>query len=199
MKSWISAQALFLASLCMAAAASAQPGDLRSPSAFDSISDRGERSRALFAEAGKVISSPRCMNCHPKGDSPTQADDMHPHLPKVVRGADGNGAIGIACTTCHQTKNFDASNVPGNPAWHLAPQAMAWQGQSLAQICVQLKDPKRNGGKTLAQIHEHMASDPLVGWGWAPGGTRAAAPGTQARLGALVQAWIDSGAACPTS
>jgi len=52
-------------------------------------------------------------------------------------------------------------------------------------------------GKTLAQIQEHMAHDSLVGWGWRPGGTREPAPGTQAQFGALIAAWIESGAACP--
>ena len=48
---------------------------------------------------------------------------------------------------------------------------MAWQQQARsAQICEQIKDPARNGGKTLAQIQEHMAHDSLVGWGWRPGG-----------------------------
>ena len=76
---------------------------------------------------------------------------------------------------------------------------MAWQGKSLAQICEQIKDPKRNGGKTLAQIHEHMAHDSLVGWGWKPGGNREPAPGTQEQFGELIEAWIATGASCPTS
>jgi hypothetical protein len=42
-----------------------------------------------------------------------------------------------------------------------------------------------------------MAHDALVGWAWRPGADRAPAPGTQAELGALIQAWIDSGAECP--
>jgi len=67
----------------------------------------------------------------------------------------------------------------------------------VGQICEQIKDPKRNGGKTLAAIHEHMAHDSLVGWAWMPGGNREPAPGTQAQLGALIGAWIQSGAACP--
>jgi hypothetical protein len=46
-------------------------------------------------------------------------------------------------------------------------------------------------------MHEHMAHDSLVGWGWAPGGQREPAPGTQAQFGALIKAWIDTGAACP--
>ena len=52
---------------------------------------------------------------------------------------------------------------------------------------------------TLAQIHEHMANDSLVGWGWDPGRGRAPAPGTQAQLGELTRAWIDSGARCPAA
>jgi hypothetical protein len=52
-------------------------------------------------------------------------------------------------------------------------------------------------GRDLAQIHEHMAKDDLVAYGWKPGTGRAPAPGTQERLGEVIQAWIDSGAACP--
>lgn len=171
--------------------------DLRSPDSFASITDKSERSRALFVEAGKVIESPRCLNCHPVGQRPTQGSDMHPHSPLVVRGADDKGAVGMRCTTCHQSANFEPSGVPGNPKWHMAPIEMAWQHRTLAQICEQVKDPKRNGGRTLAQIQDHMAHDDLVGWAWHPGGMREPAPGTQMQLGALIAAWIDSGAACP--
>jgi hypothetical protein len=87
--------------------------------------------------------------------------------------------------------------MPGHPLWHLAPASMAWEGRSLRQICEQIKDPARNGGKTLEQIVEHMRSDSLVGWGWAPGRGRDAVPGTQAAFGALVEAWARAGAACP--
>jgi hypothetical protein len=54
---------------------------------------------------------------------------------------------------------------------------MAWQGKSLTEICQQIKDPKRNGNKTLEMLHEHMADDELVGWGWMPGVGRDPAPG----------------------
>ena len=43
-----------------------------------------------------------------------------------------------------------------------------------------------------------MAKDELVGWAWKPGVGREPAPGTQAAFGALVKAWAESGAACPT-
>lgn len=178
-------------------AAVGQGNDLRSPQSFDPIGDRAERSRALFVEAGRVIQSPRCLNCHPKGERPTQGNDMHLHQPPVVRGPADKGATALHCTTCHQGANFEPSGVPGHPLWHLAPLSMAWQGQTLKQICEQIKDPRRNGGKTLAQISEHMGHDTLVGWGWAPGGARASAPGTQEQFGKIVEAWVASGAACP--
>ncbi len=178
---------------------SANAAELRDSDSFSSITDRAERSRALFTEAGKVIQHPRCLNCHPRGERPTQGNDMHPHNPLVVRGKDDKGAVGMRCTTCHQVANFEPSGVPGHPLWHVAPISMAWQQRSLGQICEQIKDRRRNGNKSLAQIHEHMAHDSLVGWGWMPGGNREPAPGTQARFGALIKAWIDSGAACPKS
>jgi hypothetical protein len=184
--------------LCGGGCAFAQANDLRTPQSFDSIANKSARSRALFNEAGKVIESPRCLNCHPVGERPTQGTDMHLHLPMVVRGPDDKGATALRCKTCHQDVNFDAANVPGHPLWHMAPKSMAWQHKSLGQICVELKDPKRNGGRTLAQIHDHMANDSLVGWGWHPGGNRVPAPGTQEQLGMLIQAWIDTGAACPS-
>jgi len=176
---------------------SAFAADLRSPDSFSGIADKTERSRALFVEAGKVIQSPRCLNCHPAGERPTQGADMHLHSPLVIRGADDKGALGMRCAACHQSANFEPSGVPGHPLWHAAPKSMAWQQRSLGQICAQLKDTRRNGGKSMAQMHEHMASDTLVGWAWQPGGARDPAPGTQAQFGALIAAWIETGAACP--
>ena len=174
-----------------------QPRTLRAPSAFASIADPTARSMAAFVEAGKVLRHPRCLNCHPDGDRPSQGTG-YPHQPPVQRGADGHGVAAMRCATCHQTANFDPGRVPGHPEWHLAPLSMAWQRKSLAEICMQLKDPARNGGKTLNEIVEHMTHDSLVGWAWKPGAGREPAPGTQASFGALIKVWVDSGAACPT-
>jgi hypothetical protein len=74
---------------------------------------------------------------------------------------------------------------------------MAWEGKSLAQICVQLKDPKRNGGRDIAAILKHVSTDSLVKWGWNPGPGRTPAPGTNAEFAALLTAWADTGAHCP--
>jgi hypothetical protein len=176
------------------------PVTLKPVSDFDNIRDRNERAVALFQEAGKVIQSPRCLNCHPAGERPTQTDRMRPHQPLVVRGEGGIGAPGgLVCTTCHHETNFDPAGVPGNPKWSLAPVEMAWQGRTLGQICNQIKDKDRNGGKDMAALIQHMAADDLVGWGWNPGAGRMPAPGTQQQFGELIKAWADAGAACPAS
>jgi len=196
------AGAATLALATIAAAAMSAPDKpatgLQPVSAFASIKDKKARSIALFAEVGKVIQHPRCLNCHPAGERPTQTERMRPHMPLVVRGDGGIGATGLRCTTCHHDRNFDPANVPGNPKWMLAPAEMAWAGKSLGQICAQIKDKTRNGGRDMKQLIQHMAEDELVGWGWHPGGNRKPAPGTQQQFGELFSAWAASGAYCPS-
>jgi hypothetical protein len=170
--------------------------DLRAVADFASLGDRATRSRALFLEASRVLLHPRCVNCHPDGDTPHQRT-LELHEPPVHRGPMDRGVPGMECTTCHQDRNQPLTRVPGAPDWHLAPIEMAWVGKSAAYICKQLKDPARNGGKTLAQLVEHTTHDPLVGWGWAPGADREPAPGTQQQFGALTAAWVETGAECP--
>jgi hypothetical protein len=170
--------------------------ELRAPSAFAGITEPQARSRALFTEAAKVIMNPRCMNCHPAADRPTQGNDMHAHLPPVAHGAG-------SCQTCHTDRNFTLmerasyQSIPGHPRWDVAPIEMAWQGKSAGEICQQIKDPQRNGGRSLELLHDHLTKDDLIAWAWHPGAGRDPVPGTQERLGELVRAWIDSGAACP--
>jgi hypothetical protein len=171
--------------------------ELAPVSSFDKILDRRTRSIALFTEAGKVLQHPRCVNCHPATERPTQTDRMRPHQPLVVRGTDGHGTPGMPCAACHHAANFDPGRVPGHPEWHLAPAMMAWQGRPLAQICAQIKDRDRNGGRDLAALIHHVSEDSLVGWAWAPGVGRTPAPGTQAQFGELMQAWAANGAFCP--
>lgn len=181
--------------------ASAQVSDnLRAPPAFSSIGDRAARSRALFAEAAKVIT----MNCHPAGNEPSQGDDEHVHKPAAFRGDAGIGVPGLPCASCHTDKNFTLAigaatyqSIPGHPRWGLAPLEMAWQGKTPLEICRQIKDPARNGGRSLALLQEHMAKDGLVGWAWHPGPGRRPAPGTQDEFGAIIAAWIETGAECP--
>lgn len=56
---------------------------LKKPAEFSSISSSAERSQMIFDEIGKVLTHPRCMNCHPTGDHPLQGDDHHEHMPPV--------------------------------------------------------------------------------------------------------------------
>jgi hypothetical protein len=177
---------------------------LRPVADFDAIADETARSIAIFEETGKVLLHPRCVNCHPVGDSPLQGMEMRVHVPPVIRGEANFGAAGMSCNTCHGPANVvvvaqaeGIESIPGDPNWHLAPPEMAWENKSLAEICEQIKDPERNGGKTIAELVEHMAEDHLVGWGWAPGEGRAPVPGTQEEFGALYRAWADTGAHCP--
>jgi hypothetical protein len=168
---------------------------LQPPSAFAAISDPAERSRAIFGEAAKVLTHPRCMNCHPATDRVLQGNDNHPHQPVATRQT--------LCVTCHTDRNFTLQerasyrSIPGHPRWMTAPIEMAWEGKSIGEICRQIKDPDRNGGRNLSFLHEHLAHDDLVAWGWQPGEGRDPAPGSQALLGELIQAWIDTGAQCP--
>jgi hypothetical protein len=174
---------------------------LKSPSEFGSIADQTERSRAIFAEIGKLLTHPRCMNCHPAGDHPLQGADHHEHMPRVWRSDGGN--LGTNCAECHTGMNVTLheaatyQSIPGHPRWELAPLSMAWQGKSAGEICRQLKDSSRNGGRDLAMLQEHVAKDDLVAWGWNPGAGRESAPGSQQAAGDLVQAWVNSGAQCP--
>jgi hypothetical protein len=194
--------ALVAATLSIArqdAQAQTAAGDLRPAADFAGIADRNARAIALIQEAGKVLQHPRCVNCHPAGDSPRQTDQRRAHQPLVGRGAAGHGAPTLACNTCHGPANFDPAHVPGHPEWHLAPLAMAWEGRSLGQVCEQIKDRARNGDRDMAALLHHLSEDTLVGWAWTPGFGRTPAPGTQARFGEIMQAWADAGAACPAS
>jgi hypothetical protein len=172
---------------------------LATPESFAAITDTAARSAALFAEIGKVLTHPRCVNCHPAGDRPLQGEQgrLRLHQPPVQRGVDGHGLPALRCSVCHQQANFDPGRVPGHSMWHLAPIEMAWEGRTLGQICTQLKDRARNGGRSVDEIVHHIATDTLVGWAWAPGYGRKPAPGTQKAVGELLEAWARTGAVCP--
>lgn len=85
------------------------------PESFAAINDTAARSAALFTEAGKVLTHPRCVNCHPAGDRPHQGDTSRLHQPPVERGADGFGLPAMRCPICHQQANFEPAGVPGDP------------------------------------------------------------------------------------
>ena len=140
------------------------------------------------------------MNCHPAGDIPLQGDDSHLHAQNVQRGSDGQGRFALRCDACHQAQNVAGAHLPpGAPNWHLprADMPLVFQGKTSRELCQQLKDPKRNGGKTPEQLFEHMAHDPLVLWGWRPGDGREPVSTPHDELVRAMRAWVDGGCDCP--
>lgn len=154
-----------------------------------------------FAPIHEVLSHPRCMSCHVEDDVPLWvADDgtVAPHGMAVRAGESRMGIETLPCETCHRAENGALPHsAPGVEGWALAPPEMAWAARSPAEICAQLKDPERNGGRTLTEVAEHVAHDPLVVWGWAPGPGRTPAPGTPEGLAEAILAWDAAGAPCP--
>ena len=157
---------------------------------------------AVHSPFARVITHPRCMNCHPATRTPTQGEDLHTHVPLITAVGSSTGPAGIACSTCHGAENRPVvgsrlKTIPGNAHWSLAPASMAWQGLTRGEICRQIKDPARNGQRSLADIVHHVSEDHLVAWAWHPGDGRSPVPGTHEAFGALVAAWIETGAECP--
>ena len=149
-----------------------------------------------FDDVASVLRSPRCLNCHPTGNVPRQTDGRLPHFPAVARGADGHGLIGMRCNACHQNEN-QLNGVPGARHWSLAPRSMAWAGLNDHDLAEQLKDPERNGHRTLEQMIEHVSTEGLVLWAWIPGGTRTAPPLTHEQFVQRFKDWVAAGAPSP--
>lgn len=158
----------------------------------------------LWSKVHAVFSHPRCASCHVEDGHPRWMGngDMEPiKHPMFVGGNPENltGEPGAMCTTCHgPVSSSIEGGPPGAEVWLLAPKEMVWFGKSSAQICAQIKDPDRNGGKTLEQVAEHLRNDHLVHSGWHPVPGRDAAPFSAEETADYFSAWIDAGAPCPT-
>lgn len=70
---------------------------------------------------------------------------------------------------------------PGASHWQLPPpeNKMVFIDLSPRELCMVLKDPKRNGGKDGQKLISHFADDKLVAWGWNPAGNRTVPPLTK--------------------
>lgn len=157
--------------------------------------ERRAAGEQAFQQVATVLQSPRCMNCHPAGDAPLQGDASLPHTMQVRRDSAG---VGLPCNTCHRPDAYDAPHLPpGNPTWHLAPAGQVFEGLSVAELCVSLKDPERNGGRSLDQLLEHVTHDSLVLWGWSPGGGRSTPPLDHPTFVDAFTKWVDAGGPCP--
>jgi hypothetical protein len=152
-----------------------------------------------------VFSHPRCASCHVEDDRPRWSGAHYGPVPRmhafnVQRGTDGSGFgnPGLRCTTCHFAGNSGVLHgPPGAENWHLAPAEMAWWEKDSAEICAQIKDPARNGGRTLEDVAVHVRDDRLVGWGWQPGPGREPAPGSAEATFEALRRWTAAGSPCP--
>jgi hypothetical protein len=156
----------------------------------------------LYMQIDRVLSHPRCINCHPRDDTPKQGIDQHVHSPPISRGPQDHGPLGLSCAACHSEANYDPARVPGAPNWHLAPASMAWEGKSAGELCRSLIDRSKNGNRDLQATVKHLTEDKLVAWGWEPGidlngKPREPVPVPKAQFNATVVAWAKSGGACP--
>src|SRR6266852_7974198 len=170
-----------------------------------SAADRSAGLRA-FAQIERVLLHPRCVNCHVP-DGPLQGDAKRVHYPAVQRGVDGKGVAPLNCATCHSTQNSPLAHAPpgldtdGQPGWRMPPakMKMSWFGLSGSKLCKVFRDPGTNGGRSLAMLEQHMATDHLVAWGWQPGPGRQLPPLDKLAFDEQVGNWIRNGAPCDSS
>ncbi len=189
------ASSLALATSIVIATHAAEKSSAAASSPKFSDADRS-RSIEAFKQVASVLRHPRCINCHPAGDFPRQGNEGRRHDMRVVRGPANHGAPAMQCSSCHQAVN-QQNGIPGAPHWGLAPKSMAWEGLDDHQLAEQLKDPARNGKRSLEQIFEHNAHDELVGWAWNPGAGRETPPLSRAEFIKALRTWIDTGAISP--
>lgn len=169
-----------------------------------------EEALANWAKVFETFSHPRCANCHvpddnrPRWSGPSYGDGPNGqgwryHGMNIHGGESRFGVETLPCTACHAATNSDMPHgPPGSPVWALAPVEMVWWQRSSLEICEQIKDPERNGGRTLEEVADHVSHDALVHWGWDPGPGREPAPYSAEEVTNYIRVWAASGAPCPS-
>jgi len=144
-----------------------------------------EDALAAWDRIYEVASHPRCSNCHvgpshrPMWSGPSYGN-ARPHGMNINAGDSRIGAETVLCSTCHAYREgindfpHAAPQVAMN--WRLAPVEAEWFGKSSVEICQQLRDEDRNGGRTYLDLASHLDHDLILHWAWNPGGGREPAP-----------------------
>lgn len=157
-----------------------------------------------------VVTHPRCANCHvdakavpiwtPAGETTSRAHGMNIHA-----GPSRIGTETMLCSTCHMTSTQPNAAAPAPPhagiPWQLAPVDFLWYGQTGADICRQLRDPARNGGRDAVGLLDHLRHDASLGGfiprSWEPGAGRTTPPGTFEDHVKDMALWGAAGQPCP--
>ncbi|WP_306144707.1 hypothetical protein [Roseibium sp. MMSF_3412] len=196
---------------CAVASTSAEEkGNTGSDTAFPTERVTQEMGLTAWAKIHAVASHPRCTNCHVGADNVplwtrNPGDPPRAHGMAVNAGESRIGAEGLSCRTCHQTSKRpnQVSNAAPHTGmhWQLAPKEMQWTGKSSTEICKQLRDPDRNGGRDADGLVEHILDDMketgFITWAFNPGGNREPAPGgLRAHLQDMAL-WTAAGMPCP--
>lgn len=79
---------------------------------------------------------------------------------------------------------------------------MAWEGLSRNEIARSMLDPEKNGGRSPAEIEQHLTQDALVLWAFEPGvdhegNPREAPPVSKDDFIEAVKAWFAAGMPIP--
>lgn len=160
---------------------------------------------AAWARIYAAASHPRCTNCHVGEEGRPGWADLgyakdRTHGMNIVAGESRIGAESIPCRVCHISAAGDNAVPHAAPqvddAWRLPPVALAWQGKSSAEICVQLSDPDTNDGFDIAGLVEHVSQSAFVRYGFVPGAGRTPAPGSVDSLARDLEIWGAAGMPC---
>lgn len=167
---------------------------------------------AAWDRVYEVVSHPRCANCHvgpdniPMWSGPSYGTTRK-HGMNIDAGESRSGAEYVPCAACHVQRSQEnpARNGPHEPpqvalAWQLAPVEFQWFDKTSAEVCAQMADPERTGGRDWVALAEHLAEDAhhggFVQWGWDPGGGREPAPYSLQQHIDDVLAWGAAGTPC---
>ncbi len=172
--------------------------DYTAVTALTTVTDSDEAYTTMMS----VISHPRCVNCHPSNNVPKRGENKTPH-PYGRDGATSKLSFDtLLCASCHKEKNDDYAGQPGAPHWGLAPQSMAWEGLTRAEIAASMLNPENNGNRSEDELIKHLTEDKLVLWAFNPGlhpdGTpREKPPVSEEVFVKAVKTWFENGAVIP--
>jgi len=175
------------------------------PPAEGSIST--EQALEAWDRIYEVASHPRCSNCHvgpsnvPMWSGPSYGK-TRPHGMNINAGESRMGGETVVCSTCHAHREVATGDrLPHTApqvamAWQLAPVEAEWFGKSSIEVCNQLRDPARNGGRDYLDIAGHLDHDLILHWAWDPGAGREPAPYSLQEHVNDVLAWGVGGMPC---